>query len=263
MPMVLNRIQEHYDYASKFYDKDCIIGIFLTGSQNYGTSIPESDIDTKLLVTPSLSQIYSGKDPESSTKHFPDSNELITVKDIRQFLKEVKKQNINVLELLYTDYFILNPYYQKIWEQLVSHREEISRYNPILAIKAIKGNAHNAYSRSFSDECTINRKMVANLVRYEYYINKYIEGLPYEQCLIPDEETRKYILQIRSEDMGQTALRLIADNADFNIKQRVDEYCKQNTDFHPDEKTEELINEFRKDFIDTSILMEYAKRELI
>ena len=94
MSFVMDRIQEHYKYASQKFHQDNVIGIFLTGSQNYGTDMPFSDVDTKLLVTPTLDDIYHDRRGESSTMKMPDdSNELISIKDIRTAIFEIKKQN--------------------------------------------------------------------------------------------------------------------------------------------------------------------------
>lgn len=51
---VQKRVDEHYAEALKYFDKDHIVGIFLQGSQNYGLEVPNSDVDTKLIVTPNF-----------------------------------------------------------------------------------------------------------------------------------------------------------------------------------------------------------------
>ena len=247
MTFVMDRIQEHYNYAIKRYDINNVIGIFLTGSQNYGTDIESSDVDTQLIVTPTLNEIYLGHRPESTTLKMPESNEQIKVKDIRQFIKEISKQNMNTLEILYTEYCIINPAYKKIWESLCSKREEISRLNPELAVKAIKGNALNTLDRIYMDNGDISFKQVANLVRYEYFLNKYIEA-------------KKYILQIRNGELGTTSLRAIAETTGENIRNLVEHFV------YTEEiniQTQDFLHEICGEFIDSSFLIEYAKREMI
>ena len=41
----MDRVQKHYEYASERYEKNNIIGIFLVGSQNYGTDLETSDVN--------------------------------------------------------------------------------------------------------------------------------------------------------------------------------------------------------------------------
>ena len=45
-------IQEHYLESKQYFAKNNIVGIFLQGSQNYGLETEDSDIDTKLITTP-------------------------------------------------------------------------------------------------------------------------------------------------------------------------------------------------------------------
>ena len=261
MSLVIHRIQEHYQYAKTLYDVDNIIGCFCTGSQNYGTDMPYSDVDTKLLITPKLEDIYKDQKAESTTKIMPDaSDEHISVKDIRQAIHEIKKQNINMLELLYTDFYILNPAYKDCFDKLLSRRDEIVRYNQIAAVKTINGNAINSYNRMYKEDGGINQKQVANLVRFEYYLDKYIAGLPYIQCLRPDEETVKYIKQIREGELGENSLMTIADASINHISNEVDTFCDR-TDIPPaNPRIEDFLLEVCKDFIDSSFFMEYAKR---
>ena len=260
MSFVMDRIQEHYQYATKNYNQDNVIGIFLTGSQNYGTDMPFSDVDTKLLITPTLEDVYHDKKGESSTIKMPDdSNEMISIKDIRTVIHEIKKQNINVLELLYTDYCILNPVYKKAWELLVSRRNEIVRYNPYLAAKAVKGNALNTYDRMYKEDGEINQKQVANLVRYEYYLTQYLGGADYLNCLRPDENSVRFIKQIRSGEIGKSVMVAIGDASAANIKKLADDYCEK----YPNTSNlslENFFDDILKDFIDLAFLSEYSKR---
>ena len=260
MSLVIDRLQEHYNCALEKINRDNIIGLFLVGSQNYGTDIASSDVDTTLVVTPTLDEIYSGYKPESSTLKLKESNEQIKIKDIRQFINEIKKQNLNILETLYTDYCIINPSYKNTWELLRSKRDEITRLNPMLAVKAIKGNALNTFDRIYIENGDISFKQVANLVRYEYYLIKYIHNEPFLNCIQPDEETKKYILQIRNGEMGQTSLRTIAETTAENIRKLVDEY-----DFSEpsNEEIENFLYNICKEFIDGSFLIEYAKRGVL
>ena len=95
MALVMDRIQEHYNYATKKYDMNNIVGIFLTGSQNYGTNIESSDVDTQLIITPSLNEIYLGHRPESATLRPSGTEPLVRVmiegKDQKLIEDEAKK----------------------------------------------------------------------------------------------------------------------------------------------------------------------------
>lgn len=260
MPLVMDRIQDHYNHVLTKFDINNIVGIFLTGSQNYGTDIESSDVDTQLIITPTLNEIYLGHRPESTTLKFPETEEQIKVKDVRQFIKELYKQNVNILEILYTEYCIINPVYKDTWTHLCSKRDEICRIDPSVAVKAIKGNALNTLDRIYLDNGDISFKQVANLVRYEYYLTKYISGAPFIDCMRPDEDTKNYILQIRNGGMGSNSLRTIAETTGENIRNLVDGFVCDKPD---DAQIQDFLNEICRDFIDSSFLIEYAKKELI
>ena len=133
-------LQKHYEEALKYFDEHHIVGIFLQGSQNYGLDVDGSDIDTKLIVTPTFKEIVRADNPVSTT-HIMDNDEHIDFKDVRLYIKTFLKQNPNFLEILFTRYFYINPLYKDLWMQLVEHREAIARYDIFANIKAIRGVA--------------------------------------------------------------------------------------------------------------------------
>ena len=259
MSLVMNRIQEHYSYATANIDKENVLGIFLIGSQNYGVNLPSSDIDTKLLITPKLENIYQNKTGESKTFYLPCSDEQVAIKDIRFAFKEFKKQNINALEILFTDYCIVNKPYQEAWQNLINQRELIARYDPLRAIKSIKGNVYNTFNRIYLPSGEISHKQVANLVRYEYFLKHFINNESYEKCIHPDESTCEYILQIRTGNMGENSLQIIADNTFKAIQFLIEAYEQRPNIPMPNPKVEELLNQTIKSIIDTSFFIEYAR----
>ena len=57
------RLEEHYNEARQYFAHDNIVGLFCQGSQNYGLDIPGSDLDTKLIVTPTFQDLAFNKKP--------------------------------------------------------------------------------------------------------------------------------------------------------------------------------------------------------
>jgi predicted nucleotidyltransferase len=100
------RVVEHYNESLQYFPENKIIGIFLQGSQNYGLETKESDVDTKLIVAPSFKEFAFNLQPMSTT-HVRKNNEHIDFKDVRLMFKTLKKQNLNFLEILFTDYCVI------------------------------------------------------------------------------------------------------------------------------------------------------------
>lgn len=258
MSLVIDRLTEHYKFIEKDYNDSNIVGIFLIGSQNYNMDTINSDIDTKFIITPTLNDIYLNHKAESSTKKFPDSNEYISIKDIRCVLSEFKKQG-TLLEILFTDYAIVNPLYKPVWQELINHREEIARYNPYLVAKATKGILYNTYERLYNKEGKISPKQVSNLVRLEYFIQNYIEQKNYSNCIKPEGDKHDYIIQIKNGELGETSLITIAESSFKAANLLIDTYCQRDDLPKNNPNLEEFFYDITKQFIDTSLITEYAR----
>lgn len=144
MATTRKRVQEHYHEALEYFPEDRIVCLALQGSQNYQLDTEFSDVDTKLIIVPTFEEIAMNKQPLSTT-HVRENDEHIDFKDIRLYINTFRKQNINFLEILFTQYKIINPLYASEWNRLVEAREDIVHYNPYRAVKALKGMAMEKY----------------------------------------------------------------------------------------------------------------------
>ena len=133
-------LQEKKEALDTYPGHDWFV-IALQGSQNYGVADEESDIDSKLLLIPTFDEIVFAANPISHTHEMSDTGEHVDCKDVRAYMKQFRKCNINFVEILFTDYFLTNPLYSDLWIELRRHREEIARINPYQAISAMAGMA--------------------------------------------------------------------------------------------------------------------------
>ena len=106
---IMKRVQEHYEYLQeKGYE---IVFLALQGSQNYGLDVYDedytSDVDTKAVVLPSFEDFVYNRKPASETIVL-ENEEHIDVKDVRVMFETYKKQNINFIETLFSDFKIVN-----------------------------------------------------------------------------------------------------------------------------------------------------------
>mgnify|MGYP002624493148 CR=1 FL=1 len=138
------RLHEHALYALNTYNKDWFV-LCLQGSQNYGMADEESDVDSKMLILPTLEDLVLNNKSISHTLEMPDNQEHIDIKDAREYFKIFKKSNINFVEILFTDYWIVNHKYSDLWLELRRHREELARINPYAAVSCMKGMASEKY----------------------------------------------------------------------------------------------------------------------
>ena len=134
-----SRLMEHAAAAASIVGSwNRIVFIALQGSQNYGLDYEDSDIDTKCVVLPTLDDIIENHKPISTT-HVMENDEHCDIKDIRLMFDCYKKQNVNFVETLFTEYMWINPLYEKEINYLLLNREKVAHYCPYRAIKCMKG----------------------------------------------------------------------------------------------------------------------------
>ena len=207
--LIMKRVQDHYDEALQYFPEEQIVGMFLQGSQNYELDYEGSDVDTKLIVVPSFKDICLNRKPVSTT-HVRANDEHTDWKDIRLYMETFRKQNLNFLEILFTDFYIINPMYREQWDRLIAAREEIARMNPHRAVKSMKGIAMEKYHAmehrypakvDIIDRYGYDGKQVSHLIRVYDYLRRYIAKESYKSCLIPSADIRKKIMDYKMLDV--------------------------------------------------------------
>lgn len=246
---VMDRVKEHYNEALTYFPEDRIVGIFLQGSQNYGLATPQSDVDTKLIVAPTFKDIAMNRKPVSTT-HIRANEEHIDFKDIRFYIQTFRKQNLNFLEILYTDFAIVNPIYEKQWNRLVESREAITHFNPYRSVQSMKGIAlekYHAMEHEYPSKIEVLKKygydpkQLHHLVRVEDYLGRYINGENYESCLDPGP-MKQELIEIKMGKYSLADARSIADKA----KAHVEEMAEYAYSIYPNEEDPE-VNELLDD----------------
>jgi predicted nucleotidyltransferase len=229
---IMDRVREHYNEALEYFPEDRIVGIFYQGSGNYGLDYEGSDVDTKLIVTPTFEDIAMNKKAVSTT-HIRENEEHIDFKDIRLYIQTFRKQNLNFLEILFTKYAIINSMYESEWNRLVNAREQIAHYAPVQAIKSMKGIAKEKYHAmehhyparmAWIEKFGYDPKQLHHLLRVEDYIERYIKGESYESCLYP--RLPEYLKDVKVGCHSLETARSLADHAIENIDNMCDEYLK-------------------------------------
>ena len=189
---IMKRVQEHYDYLQSLgYEVVCVC---LQGSQNYGLDEYSdeymSDIDTKAIVLPPLDDFIAAASPVS-TVVIMDNNEHAEVKDIRIMFDMFKKANISYIELLYTEFKIINPEWAELIEPLFANRERISSYHRNQFLRCIAGMAmekRKALCHPYPnliekiEKYGYDGKQLHHCVRLYNFITRYLGGESLDTC---------------------------------------------------------------------------------
>ena len=258
---IMDKIREHYNEALEYFPEDRIICLALQGSQNYGLETNFSDVDTKLILTPSFRDIAMNCKPISTT-HVRANDEHTDWKDLRLMFNTFRSQNLNFLEVLFTPYFILNPIYASEWNRLIEHREEIAHYNPTKAVKSMWGMAHTKYNQMEHnspshakdiEQYGYSPKELHHLLRIEEYITRYINGEAYINCLVSEKSA--YLRLIKAAYYGLHEARWIAKNSIDYIDEMVDKFVNE----HPytiNKDVDELLDDVQYNIMKIAIKKE-------
>lgn len=260
------KVHDHYMEAKEYFHDDSIVGIFLQGSQNYGLDYEGSDVDTKLIVVPTFKDIAMNKKPVSTT-HVRSNNEHIDWKDVRLYIQTFRKQNLKFVEILFTPYKIINPKYSYQWNRLTNAREEIARYAPDQAIKVMGGVSRERYhamehrypSRiEWIDRFGYDPKQLHHLIRMEQFIERYIQGQPYEHCL--KDYDSEYMVKVKQGYYSLEEARKVADDAINNIEAMCNKFLLVE---HPvNEKIDDLFNDVQYEIMKLSVIDELSESGL-
>lgn len=180
----MSTLNEYYKVMCARYGEEHIMGVFLYGSQNYNLATENSDVDAKAIYIPSLAEIAADKKPIS--KEFELENGAhIEVKDIRLMCRMWKKQNINFVEILFTDYCVINPMYLEEWNEFTSCRELTARYNVYQTVVSSYWQAKNTIKSE-----GITGKQYVNAQRLVEFFEKYLgkANLSYKECITVDDK---------------------------------------------------------------------------
>jgi len=259
--VIFSRLKSDYDYCvAQGYE---VVGVFLFGSQNYNMHTPESDIDVKAMVIPKIDDIVWGN-TDVSKKVVRDNGELV-IYDIASIHKSIKKQSINFVEILFTEYKIMNPEYAHLYAPMFEKNEGIADLNTFKAVHCTLSMAQNKYKMLFSElpsnadrvkKAGYDYKALAEILRLEDFLQTRISGIPYHVSLISTNVLYLRRIKQYQEVFTPDQVLKIADKTMNWIKTRVDNF---------DAVYGENINESMVQLVDEvtkNIILRYIKTEV-
>ena len=222
-------LNRHLEEFQKHYPDLELFCLCLQGTQNYGLDIYtdeyKSDIDTKVIIIPSLEDVVMNRKPISTTYVLPN-NEHLDIKDIRLYFDNFKKQNINFLEILFTNYYLVNPKYEDLWQLLVYFREEIAHYNKNAALRCMAGMSmekRKALCHPYPsiidkiEKYGYDGKQLHHIIRMYDFICGYAQGDSFKKCLKSYVHNRMMMKAKLNQYSLEEAIQL-ADFFDLNTK---------------------------------------------
>lgn len=191
---IQDRVHTHYEAL-----ESCSYNVFATvlhGSQNYGLDLCGdyycSDVDTRSIVLPSFDDIAKGNLTISST-HIMENDEHADIKDIWSMVNIFKKQNLNFMEFLFSEYYFVNPLFLPEFKALQDLGESLTHCHPAQALRTMSGQVESKlkaleHSSPASAEKIAkygyDGKQLHHIIRIYEFMKNYVAGMPYKDCLI-------------------------------------------------------------------------------
>ena len=237
MRTTMQAIREHRDMVIKEYGEERVLGVFLYGSQNYGIATENSDVDTKAILVPTIRDLCLKNKPVSREMHL-ENGEHCEVKDIREIKNMFLKQNINFLEILYTDYCWINPKYMWLWKKyFIANSERICYYDIRYATMSICGQAIHTLKQKRDG------KNYANGLRLYHTLENLSSRMYYGKAIdMSSYEDKGFVDRLIKYKSGE--LEIPGMSIDFLIslfEERLNQ-AKEST-IAPDEEVVDLLNE--------------------
>lgn len=250
------RLEAHYNKAVEHFGEENVMGVFLYGSWNYNTSLPDSDVDTKCILVPNL---YRLAIQPFKVTHLDVDGEVCECMSIMHMVANWKKQNINFVEILFTGFFKLNPAYADFWlpneeghysSYALDERKSnmVARYNMNAAVKSMVNQALNTLKQDPTD-----LKKIMNAARIFYSVaNLVYTNEPYQNVIhVPSG-----IAGIRT---GATPITPdYIEELESNLRRTLDWADKGEWMPNPEEQkqTDEMLNQFILNLINRRITLD-------
>lgn len=248
---IQDRVKEHFKAikdSGKYNYNDYIV-CAANGSMNYNLWDEQSDVDTKMLMIPNVYDLYLDKKHINKVE-IMDNGEHCTVKDFRDYFKILNKANINFLEILCTEYYIVNPQYKIYWEYLRKHCDDIANLNPRklvfsslgMAMEKVKKICHDSpANHELIEKYGYVAKELQHIMRLYLFIKRYlIDGAPFSEAIYIDRyNSLGKENMLRDEMMDIKRYRTVFTPEDAKLKaenyvMKMDELIENNSKFIPE-----------------------------
>ena len=196
------------------------------GSHNYNLDVNndeyQSDIDTKVIILPTLEELVHNTKPVSTTIEI--STGQCDIKDIRAFIPTLLKANIQFLEVLMARSSWINPLYKQDFQWFVENIESLIKESKNELLKSIKGMCYEKEKALCHPYPTIkwkidkwgyDGKQLHHIMRLKDFIDNYFyDNRTFKYGIWYDEEDPRKQLMMQAK-LNKLPLKQALDWADI------------------------------------------------
>lgn len=252
----MERVREHYNHLLKYVEEDYVFGVFLVGSQNYNLATSNSDVDTKAVVLPTLQDLALNAQAVSTTLYVPCGDreeEHMTVTDFRLWMSQLRKGNVNILETLFTEYFVVNPKYQVVWDELQVYKEDFARMDASMVFSASLGVFNSKKKHCFNptdktketfDTYGYDPKSLMHMLRMTNFMFRYFSTEPFESCL--KTTNRHQLLLAKSGYYSVEVAHTFTEDCEEKLKKLKEWYVENFSAYYVTDHKDKLVKRMDK-----------------
>ena len=159
-----------------------VLGAFLYGSQNYNLDTDDSDVDSVIVLVPSIDSLLCEKEV-STTYELEDHH--IVVKDLKAFNKNLLTLSPMAVEPLFAQWKWINGKYKYLWDVYYhQHAQEIALACPAVLYDKVRAMVKSMTRRDF-----LTGKQYTLCNRLVRFLQQLAKEEDYDDALwIPDAE---------------------------------------------------------------------------
>lgn len=178
------------EFVKEKYPNYDILGAFLFGSQNYNLDTEDSDVDTIIVLIPSIKLLLSEK--EVSTTYEMEDHHIV-VKDLKAFNKNLLTLSPMAVEPLFAKWKWINDKYKYIYQKFYhNNAEKIAMSYPAILYDKVR-----AMVKSMALKESLTGKQYVLCKRIIRLLQKLTEGKSYEEAMWFSDDEAVLMIDIK------------------------------------------------------------------
>lgn len=205
------------------------------GSPNYNLDIYDedykSDIDTKIIIIPTLEELVDNSKPISTTIDIKDGQ--CDIKDIRVFAQTLIKCNVQFLETLTSRCCWINPKYEEEVSFLIDNRDKLIDEQLSQLLKSVYGmclEKEKALCHPYPtikwkiDKWGYDGKQLHHILRLRDFLTNYIDNKDTFDSSIwyREGDRRNFLIQVKKNKLNLDEAVALANSTCKFVKEKVD-----------------------------------------
>ena len=250
--LLRDKVQMHFDLASEHYGANAPWVTMLYGSQNYHLDTEESDVDTKTMLFPTLKDVVLNRKMVSTDLQAPDLS-LNNVKDYRAMFQNYLKGNVNFLETLFTDHYVVTDRHrwaERVFLELRTQREMVAGYQPVRLMQMAAGMAdqkYHAMEHKYESKAEVlakygyDPKQLHHLCRLPVFMRDFMNTGKFGTALFPEERARQYLLSLKTNPLPLKEARELKEEANEAVGRLLAQAKLELPEYNHKEETLEFL----------------------